>query len=535
MSPPIQAAAASVLVLEASGMRFRVETTPAIIGRQPGVSVELHPVQVSRRHAELVCDPFGQWTVSDQRSAAGSGLNGHRLLPLVAQPLAVGDTLLIADLRLKVLAIEQRLPPPAPASPQDVAFQTAAGQEAGAALGVMHTYRVRPVNALGGEDAAQALELVLNLSRELARATELETVLAAVAHAITQLLGTAERLALQYQREGQTLHAWRERSGIQLDRPKWLSQTVVDWVQAHGEVLISNSPLNDKRFDSSASLHMGRARGLVVAPISDGQKILGVLYVDTQASIVYPPASQKLADIIATIAVASQGAVERLLQTQAHRNELAMRQNLQRFLAPQVVARLRSEGQHGQRLATRRVNASVLFADIAGFTDLSARLSPEEISQVLSVVFNALVPVVFAHEGTLDKFIGDCVMAVFGAPDEMPDHAERAVRAGLQMIEAFNRSIGTLHLPNPIRLRVAVHSGALVAGEMGSEQRREYTVIGTTVNIAARIEGIGEAGALTISDATRMQLPAGFIASETGIFPLKGIPEPMRLFRMALG
>lgn len=522
--------AASVLDLRTEAAAFRIERTPALIGRLPEAAVSLSPVQVSRRHAELRCDSAGHWTVIDLGSSAGTSLNGQRLVSGQLYPLAVGDRLFIADLRLDVTAIQPL------ARPEDASFQQSVGREAGArALGSMHTYRVRPLSELAGNEAAQGLEILLKLSRQLARALEIEQVLKAVATAVQRLLGSAERMVLLYQREGQPLYAWAEaKSGVaHLDRPTWLSQTVVNWVLNNGQVVISANPLADQRFDAAASLHLSGARGLAAAPISDGAQTLGLLYVDTQASITYPQVSQHLADLFGAIAEASQGAVERLLQTQAHRHELAMRTNLQRFLAPQVVNRLRQEGLKGERLATRSVHASVLFADIAGFTNLSAALSPEDIARVLNVVFDALVPVLFHHEGTLDKFIGDCVMAVFGAPDEMPDHAERAVRAGLGMIEAFNAATVTLNLPIPVKLRVAVHSGPLVAGEMGSEQRREYTVLGSTVNIAARIEGVGEAGALTVSDYTRSCVSEhGFEATPTGIFPLKGIAEPMALYRI---
>lgn len=525
--------AATLLELRHGTRPFELEQTPALIGRIPPAQVELPLTQVSRRHAWLRCDAEGHWQVSDLQSASGTLLNGRRLLPQQWYTLAPGDRLHIADQQVDVVSVRCSVRTPPPRAPDDPLFQNVVGRETGAALGRLHTYRVRPVLALGGTDASQALELVLELSRELARAQELAPVLKAVQHAVARLVGSAERLVLVSARADAMVHAALERGQVGEVRPEWMSQTVVDWVLASGSVLISNNPLEDARFDGAQSLVLGRARGLLVAPISDGERVVGVLYVDTAASISYPAASQRIADIVSAIAEATLGAVDRLLQTRAHRAELAMRQNLQRFLAPQVVARLRSEGQGGRRLAPRKVEASVLFADIAGFTDLAARLSPEDIADVLNLVFDALVPVVFAHEGTLDKFIGDCVMAVFGAPDPMPDHADRAVAAGLDLLATFERRIAPLQLPSPVKLRVAVHSGPLVAAEMGSEQRREYTVIGSTVNIAARIEGVGEAGALTVSAQTLDLLRRPWLAAEVGQFLLKGVPTPTRLFRLA--
>ena len=131
---------------------------------------------------------------------------------------------------------------------------------------------------------------------------------------------------------------------------------------------------------------------------------------------------------------------------------------------------------------------SVLFADIVGFTTMSEKMSPAAVSLLLNDYLSRMTDVIFKHEGTLDKYIGDAIMAVFGAPLDMPDHAVRAILAALEMrerLEEFNRERrGGPHL----KIRIGINTGKAVAGEIGSINKKEYTVLGDTVNTASRLE-----------------------------------------------
>ena len=133
-------------------------------------------------------------------------------------------------------------------------------------------------------------------------------------------------------------------------------------------------------------------------------------------------------------------------------------------------------------------DVSVLFSDIVGFTTMSEKMSPAAVSLLLNDYFSRMTDIIFKYEGTLDKYIGDAIMAVFGAPLDMPDHCMRAIKAALEMrdqLESFNadRKEGPT-----IRIRIGINSGKAVAGEMGGINKKEYTVLGDTVNTASRLE-----------------------------------------------
>jgi adenylate cyclase len=183
-------------------------------------------------------------------------------------------------------------------------------------------------------------------------------------------------------------------------------------------------------------------------------------------------------------------AVERARLNQKIVAEEKKRERLGRFLSPQVAARIlaTSESQ-GAALGVPEVkDVSVLFADIVGFTTMSEKMSPAAVALLLNDYLSRMTDVIFKYEGTLDKYIGDAIMAVFGAPLDMPDHAERAIRTALEMRERLDEFNAERKEGPKLRIRIGINSGKAVAGEIGSINKKEYTVLGDTVNTASRLE-----------------------------------------------
>jgi adenylate cyclase len=164
--------------------------------------------------------------------------------------------------------------------------------------------------------------------------------------------------------------------------------------------------------------------------------------------------------------------------------EQGKRERLGRYFSPQVAALVAD----GSMPDAERREVTVLFADLRNFTSRAETLDPHEAVRLLNRFHSAMVDVVFDHGGTLDKYLGDGLMAYFGAPVEQPDHAARAVRCALGMQRALAGLDGSLRGGEPLRMGIGLHSGAAVAGDIGAESRREFTVIGDTVNVAARLE-----------------------------------------------
>ena len=203
-----------------------------------------------------------------------------------------------------------------------------------------------------------------------------------------------------------------------------------------------------------------------------------------------------------------------------------------RFLDPRVVTELIDRGEIDYRKAAEARSVSVLFSDIRGFTALSEVTAPEAVVTLLNAYFSRQAGVIFAHAGTLDKFIGDAIMAFWGAPVSHPDHAARAVAAALDMSSALEEMRGELgELGAGLEIGIGIHSGSAVVGFIGSNDRLDYTAIGDTVNLASRVEGLTKGIArVLVTEATRDAAGDLFEWRDRGLHSVKGRELGVRLF-----
>ncbi len=203
-----------------------------------------------------------------------------------------------------------------------------------------------------------------------------------------------------------------------------------------------------------------------------------------------------------------------------------------RFLDPRVVADLIQRGEIDHRATAESREISVLFTDIRGFTALSEVAEPKAVVDLLNRYFGRQVEVVFQHGGTLDKFIGDAIMAFWGAPSATPDHARLAVAAAIEMsatLDALHNELGELGAT--LDIGIGVHSGRAVVGFIGSNKRLDYTAIGDTVNLASRIEGMTKGiGRILVSEVTRDAVGDLYDWIDRGSHQVKGRDAPVRLF-----
>jgi len=206
-----------------------------------------------------------------------------------------------------------------------------------------------------------------------------------------------------------------------------------------------------------------------------------------------------------------------------------------RYVTTQVVDEILSEPEK-LSLGGEKRPVTILFADIWGFTSMAEDMVPEEVVGILNEYFSAMTKIIFKHQGTLDKFIGDCIMAVFGAPLATPDHTEKALHTALEMREELRRLQGKWKREGkiPFRVGIGINSGEVIVGNIGSEERMEYTAIGSEVNLAARLENLTREydAEIVISEAVYQKVKDIIKVKPLGEAKIKGMKRPVRIYEV---
>lgn len=213
--------------------------------------------------------------------------------------------------------------------------------------------------------------------------------------------------------------------------------------------------------------------------------------------------------------------------------EARVRGDMSRYLSDALVEAIVSDTR-AIELGGKRAKVTILFADVVAFTPLAERHAPEDVVRLLNELFTFLTEIVFKHGGMVDKFIGDCVMAVFGVPEQRENDGEQAALAALEMIEWLETGNAkwSAEFGRELQLGIGISTGTAIVGNLGSTKRMEYTAIGDTVNIAARLEMLAKPGQILISEATRAELGDDFEIEDLGLRDITGRKEQIRIFEL---
>lgn len=218
------------------------------------------------------------------------------------------------------------------------------------------------------------------------------------------------------------------------------------------------------------------------------------------------------------------------------RDRLRITGMFQRYVGPQVVKEILAAGEASLRLGGTRRPVTVLFLDVRGFTPLAEKLEPEEVVDILNTNFEMITQVIFKYGGTLDKFIGDAVMAVFNSPLDLPDHPLQAVLAAreIQVRAREIRARLSARYGRSVRFGIGVHTGEAVCGNIGSSTRMEFTAIGDAVNLAARLESNAQPGQVLISEAVWEAVRDRVATEPVGPITVKGKSEPVNVYAVTI-
>jgi len=529
-----------------------------LIGRTPACDLIINAPTISRRHARLRVAE-GHVFVRDAESRYGTTVNG---VPVVnEQEIASGDTLHLGQVEITIV---QDIPESDLLSEShqvlgdagnlvrrvddDHAVAHAAPKDLKAAAEAAPVAAPKPEKR-GGADRRKAdlgrlagerrsardrrggriVRLLTEISKTLVNVQPLAQVLGRVVDLVFDVVPADRTYLLLRESNDQPLTArvMRNRDGS-VPTNVSLSRTVINIVMRDRVAMLAKDARYDPRLDVAGSIQAMNIRSFMCAPLWNRNEVIGVLYCDNARSKKFTADDLEVFTALSNYAAV---AIEQARVAQQLIQETWRRERLQRYHSPGVIKRILQDTDAEQRFMTQERDVTVMFCDIVGFTTLCEQLEPAVIGELLNSFFGRMADVIFDHEGTLDKFIGDAILAVFGAPFDQPDHAARCVAAALAMrkqLAHFN-----LEQPRQIRMRIAINTGRALTGDIGSPKRREFTVLGDVVNTAARLEAsVAQPDQIVISDKTRERLDDAFQLRPLGVVSLRGRESNLSTFEV---
>jgi len=376
----------------------------------------------------------------------------------------------------------------------------------------------------------ERLRMSHELSREIALERDLTTLLNKILLTIFKFV-RADRgvIFLMDQNKKLVPGASQRRDGT--DAPISVSSTIMNHVIKERATVLTHDAAMDFAASKGKSMILNRISSAIVAPLLHNDEILGVLWLDSETL-----AQFQAKDMEIVTAIANQAAmfIEINILGKKIEQEIVNRERFSRLLSPNVAKKVLA-GELEVKKGGQLVHECTVFnSDIRGFTSLSEGTAPEVLVEILNEYFELMVETMFKYEGTLDKFMGDGIMALWGAPVQHPDDALRSVCCALEQMDVlarFNRRRMEMG-HKPLAMGIGIHTGPLVAGYIGSSKALSYTVIGDTANTSARLCGVAAAGQVLVSETTLHRLHGKVEVEELPPAQLKGKEKPFRMFNV---
>ena len=570
------------ILKSAAGVIHRLSGETVTIGRGATNAIPLADSACSSRHAQFVSDAAG-WRLEDRGSLNGTFVNGQRIqsvqlshgdhiqvgateltfeadgapataatTPAAAalsggsgfsssflQSIVGGDednpdeqrpggdwgqSLLIDDepgddevARVEVRAIDPAVPTAA-----QTMLLTASARTAGRPDAAAPSLRRR-----ANESIAEAkLRLIQIVSEKLVRIFDPKQLLDEILAMVMEQTGADRGLLclLDDQRKPVPLAARGLEEGQQVRVSRTVLQTLLD---RRSGVLIQQSAGTANILRSLEEMNVCST---LCVPLWTGESIIGLLSLDsTRPTKVFTDD-----DLDLLLAVAHQAAIgiERGRLSQLVETERQARAYLSKYLDNRIVEQMTHRADGEDPLAPAERTVTVLFSDIVSFTKICEGLPPVQVAGFIREYLTTMTEIVFAHGGTIDKYIGDAIMALFGAPISSPDSATSAIRAALEMRERIRE----FRAPRPggaaLRVRVGINTGLVVVGNIGSTRRMEYTAIGDAVNVAARLQAFARPTEICIDEMTYSQTAGAFNVEEIGTIDVRNRAEPVSVFKV---
>lgn len=553
-----------------------------LVGRDPGNAIQVFAPGVSRRHFQFSVEN-GQVFVTDLGSSNGTYVNNNRITKHL---LIENDTITVGGINLRYSRgdgsnIPSDPPPPMPMpgpgaatpvgppsrrlsfSQEEVpvgAFGSmpgptpAVGPESPSASASQVVLKDDPQEEGGAEDYSldasivfqaadpklpqkdqvsalqKRLQLMFEISQALGAITARDELLGKIMDKLFEIFPQADRGFIIVGENVENLQpavVRNKKAGS--DAEVQISRTIARKVYNEKQAILSQNAMEDDRFTGGLSILNFRILSMMVAPLLYRNEVFGFIHLDTQDRVkkFTPDDLNLLAGISSNAAIF----MKNLNLFDQIKKETEARANLQRYFSPELAKKMVS-GEIDLKLGGTIANGTVFFSDIVGFTSMSETMAPDAVVEKINKYFKYMVDIVFKYNGSIDKFMGDAIMAIWGVPVSLKDEAVLAITAGVEMQNAVYllnsdfRADGEQEL----HMGIGLNSGHFTSGNMGSEKRMEYTCIGDNVNLAQRVESKAGRGHVFVSESTFERAKGKVLAVKLKPTRVKGKAQPVTMY-----
>jgi adenylate cyclase len=520
---------------------YELEVGTTTIGRGRENSIRVANKSLSRQHARIVVEVGGRVTLFDEGSKNGTFLAGNR----IDSPRSIddGQQFSCGDVIFVISSAEWSVP-----APETMVREISAEGARLLAHDLFDEARRRKRSNLGRptlpKTAEGRLQVLLDVARLLSSPESIDKQLVKILDLVFSIL-EIDRVALimideQTSEFGPPVIESRRSDTIAHSATAYSSH-ILNYVRERNVAALFSDAAADPRLEHADSIHAASVRSSMCAPMRSQDRMIGVLYVD---NLTIPAVfSDEDLELLSAFAAQAAIAIENSRLYQRLQQEAVARSNLLRFFPPTTIAQLMEAGPGAGGFTAAPIDTEVtaLFCDISGFTQIAATMRPRDVVEILNRYFPVVTEIVFEHEGTLEKYIGDAVLAVWGAPFRRVDDARRAVQAAVEMqiaMERLNLELSKLDTSRgwvlPLQIHIGLNTGLVAAGNIGSEHYLQYATIGDATNLASRICNVARPGEIALGVPTLERLGGRIDWPIEGpeFHSVKGRDEPLPVYKL---
>jgi len=497
---------------------FYLDKNLISIGKLEDNALVLKDSAISRRHFSLEKTTDG-FKLIDLNSTNGTFVNGKRVKEIILKP---NDEITVGRTHLKYLYDEK-----------ETHYNEIDDQKISMIIPLMDDLNSKREKTVEKKDLELFADLT-NLGKELISSSSIETTFEKAGELIFDFINPMHLYIFSYNEKEDDLQLkYSKNRKNNYDEKINISKTIAMKAIKEKVAILSSNTMDDKRFNGAESIILYGITSAFSIPIWTKDSIYGLIYADTtQFDQQFKKTDLEVLSVIANFSGLSIESIKRFNDLN---REKKVRARLERYHSPSVVSRILEVGDSNTQeiMDYKESDATVLFMDIVGFTTKVEHMNPVEVGMLLNNFFTEMTDIVFKYNGTLDKYIGDALMAVFGVPFEDEKHAESAIHAALEMLDQLRVINENLDKKDKIKIRIGINSGKLISGDFGSPKRLDYTVLGNNVNIASRLESsVAGKNEIIISNST-MKLTKGLFEFELlGKRKLQGISRMITTYKV---